>query len=559
MQAERLATHRVCVLGLALLVSSAGFGLADEPRFPREPVARMSILPDRVEWQPQIDYERVSLTISGPGGLYWTRSLEPGDPVLFEPVDAKGQGLPDGSYVYELRATPRRNGTKRLPLVEELVQSGSFAVQEGALLVLPPDRDSPTPHGSREAATYVQKDTIVSGDLIVDGNACIGEACASGDGGPPLRLKAQSTQLLFQNVSQISHSRDWALQANDFIGGSDRFFLLDVDAATVPFAVHGAAPDSSLVISSSGRVGVGTVTPATQLDVKVSAAGAATARLQNTSSTGYSGTEYLDNSGNVDLFFGVDNANSTTRLNSVNNNPIALFTNSTERMRVTSGGDIGIGTTSPSGALHVVRNTAPNVGTLLQLSNNKGIQILLDRTDAGALDWQVSNFGSSLQISVPGFATAQFNLEGTGDLTIGGTLTELSDRESKSDITAVDPDAVLAKLLTLPIATWTRKASDTGVRHMGPMAQDFAAAFGLGDDDRMVATLDLAGVSMASIQALYRQVQDREAEISSLRQENESLAKRLANLEAIVLRNGAATASPATEATNAYDPVTGAK
>lgn len=534
MQAERLAILRVCVLGLALLVSSAGLGLADEPRLPREPVARMSILTDRVEWQPQIDYERVSLTISGPGGLYWTRSLEPSDPVLFEPVDAKGQSLPDGSYVYELRATPRRDRTRRLPLVEELVQSGSFAVQEGALVVLSPEA-SPTPHGPREAATFARKDTVISDNLIVNESACIGEACASGDGGAPLRLKSSTTQILFQNVSQISHSRDWALQANDFIGGSDRFFLLDADAGTVPFAVHGAAPDSSLVISSSGKVGVGTVTPATQLDVKVSAAGAATARLQNTSSTGYSGTEYLDNSGNVDLFFGVDNANSTTRLNSVNNNPIALFTNSTERMRITSGGDIGIGTTSPSGALHVVRNTAPNVGTLLKLSNDKGIQILFDRTDAGANDWQTSNFSSTFEISVPGSSPGQFSLAASGNLTIAGTLSELSDRESKSDITVVDTDAVLDKLLTLPIATWTRKTDDSGVRHMGPMAQDFAAAFGLGSDNRMVATLDLAGVSMASIQALYRQVQEREAEISALRQENESLAKRLARLEAIVL------------------------
>jgi hypothetical protein len=76
-------------------------------------------------------------------------------------------------------------------------------------------------------------------------------------------------------------------------------------------------------------------------------------RLQNSSATGYSGTEYLDNAGNVGLFFGLDNAASTTRFNSINNHPIVVLTNSTERMRITSAGDIGIGTSSPSSKLHV--------------------------------------------------------------------------------------------------------------------------------------------------------------------------------------------------------------
>ncbi len=56
----------------------------------------------------------------------------------------------------------------------------------------------------------------------------------------------------------------------------------------------------------------------------------------------------------------------------------------------------------------------------------------------------------------------------------------------------------------LPITTWNAIGTDPGVRRMGPMAQDFYAAFGLGDDDKVITTGDLDGVALASIQGLYQ-------------------------------------------------------
>jgi hypothetical protein len=76
---------------------------------------------------------------------------------------------------------------------------------------------------------------------------------------------------------------------------------------------------------------------------------------------------------------------------------------------------------------------------------------------------------------------------------------------------------VLEKLAALPISTWNYKGDDPAVRHLGPMAQDFAAAFGLGDDDRTINMIDANGVVMVAIQALYRRVQQLEAEVSKLR------------------------------------------
>lgn len=108
-----------------------------------------------------------------------------------------------------------------------------------------------------------------------------------------------------------------------------------------------------MIVTNTGNVGIGAANPAHRLDVRVNASGAAVQRLQNTSASGYSGIEYYDNGGNVGLFIGIDNVNSNTRFNSVLNKPIAILTNSAERMRVTSTGDIGVGTTTPSSRFHV--------------------------------------------------------------------------------------------------------------------------------------------------------------------------------------------------------------
>jgi hypothetical protein len=58
------------------------------------------------------------------------------------------------------------------------------------------------------------------------------------------------------------------------------------------------------------------------------------------------------------------------------------------------------------------------------------------------------------------------------------------------------------------------------------MAQDFAAAFGVGEDDKYISLVDANGVTMAAIQALYRMIQEKEAQISALRAEVDALKKQ---------------------------------
>jgi hypothetical protein len=78
---------------------------------------------------------------------------------------------------------------------------------------------------------------------------------------------------------------------------------------------------------------------------------------------------------------------------------------------------------------------------------------------------------------------------------------------------------VMAKLSALPVATWRYRWEPAGVRHLGPMAQDWHAAFGLGKGNTTIQMVDAHGVLVVAIQALHRQVGELRAEIDQLHQQ----------------------------------------
>jgi hypothetical protein len=103
----------------------------------------------------------------------------------------------------------------------------------------------------------------------------------------------------------------------------------------------------------------------------------------------------------------------------------------------------------------------------------------------------------------------------------------------------VDSQAVLAKVASLPVTEWNYKTDSKGVQHIGPMAQDFQAAFGLdGTDDKHISVVDEGGVALAAIQGLNQKLQEelnrQDAKNAKLKQQNDSLAQRLNELEAAV-------------------------
>ncbi|MFC3997660.1 tail fiber domain-containing protein [Nocardiopsis sediminis] len=82
---------------------------------------------------------------------------------------------------------------------------------------------------------------------------------------------------------------------------------------------------------------------------------------------------------------------------------------------------------------------------------------------------------------------------------------------------------ILDRVAGLPISTWRYDSEPEHVRHLGPMAQDFHAAFGFGQGDTAIPVVDASGVALVSIQALHRLVGELEAEVARLRSELDAL------------------------------------
>ncbi len=152
-------------------------------------------------------------------------------------------------------------------------------------------------------------------------------------------------------------------------------------------------------------------------------------------------------------------------------------------------------------------------------------------------------FADSNNFDFPSTAANQFRVRATGGVQFvsaidgsgspnagvqlapgGSAWSSISDRAAKENFADVDTKELLLRLVAIPIQTWNYKSQDDSIRHIGPMAQDFYAAFGVGEDDKHISTIDADGVALAAIQGLYQVVEEKDARI-------EELEGRVAELE----------------------------
>ena len=210
------------LIGRILLAVIAAWTLAlsgagAESQKPKTPIAHLEVAPGHVDWLPQVEYERLILTVTGPGGLSVRQDLKPGQTLSLSLLDAEGGRLPDGSYAYELRSVPYTDRG------EALAQSGFLVVRDGSFVDLasqpapkPPARSLPT------------KDIVQNDDLVVKGHACVGPVCTAvnaGDAGLTLQEDFGGLfQIKFDSISCCHPStRDWAIQVNDVVRGYRKF------------------------------------------------------------------------------------------------------------------------------------------------------------------------------------------------------------------------------------------------------------------------------------------------------------------------------------------------
>lgn len=138
---------------------------------------------------------------------------------------------------------------------------------------------------------------------------------------------------------------------------------------------------------------------------------------------------------------------------------------------------------------------------------------------------------SGASVSNWGQANAVISTSTGAYLSTSGVWTNVSDVNRKHQFTAISGEDILARLRHIPVMRWSYRADKPGVQHIGPTAQDFHAAFGLGGDERTIGTVDADGVALASAQALEVRTSRQAAELETLKAQNKELQRRLDDLE----------------------------
>jgi len=215
---------------------------------------------------------------------------------------------------------------------------------------------------------------------------------------------------------------------------------------------------------------------------------------------------------------------------------------------------VGIGTDTPSSTLHVQNNTATqlkvkntNVAGIdqmmfsLEAQGNDKIRFGL-RGSGGSNTWTFDNTPAlnKFSISKVGTGANEFSLSAAGDGFFQGSVTATgflnsSSREFKTDIEALDAPLLLDRVMALPVLQWRYREEDESTQHIGPMAEDFQAAFGLGSNQH-ISLSDMGGITLAAVQEVYREQQKRnvvidklKAEVARLQRDNAELREGLAN------------------------------
>lgn len=117
----------------------------------------------------------------------------------------------------------------------------------------------------------------------------------------------------------------------------------------------------------------------------------------------------------------------------------------------------------------------------------------------------------------------------------GSSWSVVSDRNRKENFAELDGEEVLTRLREVPVSSWNYLTQEEVIRHVGPMAQDFYKAFGLGESDLMINTIDIDGINMAGVKALDVRTAAQAQRIATLESEVAELRARLERLERLIV------------------------
>ena len=557
--------HRQRVIGWILLAMIVAWPLSllgadTELQKSQTAIAQMEVAPTRIDWLPQGDYERMVLTIAGPGDLFMRREFEAGKAPSLSLFDSEGDRLPDGSYAWELRAIPRIDESTRGELpgtreageeglvtklgeagtqpAQELLLSGHFSVKKGSFVAPAAPPKPPLPN-------VAAKDLINSGNLVVQGNACIGSSCSSTDANfSALKLKAIQPDILFDGVADpedpSGSNHDWALFINP--SGVAQFSIVDFSNALTPFSVAAGAPNNSLYIGSNGNVGLGTSTPSVPLHLQNRSGNTNTNVAVVMSSDNQTLFRFFETSSTGGLISAFDGAgNEDIRLSATGDSWIAP-----------TGNNVGIGTAAPTKRLTV--KSAGSNDDVMQIVKSSGTTPLFRVFETISGDGLFSVFTNT------GAEVARFTSVNNGRIAVGcnapehildlgntagsacsaatsrsfidagsTTFTASSSRFIKENLNPVQVENILEKISE--VGVYNYDFIDGPKNKLGLMAEDFHTIFGRGSD-KLLNGQEVEMALWLAVQELTAQNKELATQNKELRGQNQEINRRLADLEA---------------------------
>lgn len=165
------------------------------------------------------------------------------------------------------------------------------------------------------------------------------------------------------------------------------------------------------------------------------------------------------------------------------------------------------------------------------LGTNGNGQFCVSQEGTGESEWKIHPGG---RITMGPGGAKNFDLRSNGNLYIKGTLVQSSDKNLKTAFASVDEVNILQRISEMPVQTWQFRFDDPSLRHMGPTAQDFYAAFGLGINDKTIAPVDGIGVSLAAIKALKKRADENAAIIIAYAAKAETQRNELARQKELI-------------------------
>src|SRR2546423_3480083 len=394
---KKQAIYFLMAVALLAVFNFNGRVLAQELTEKR--VSRLSASRSAVKWNVVVANAGTTLTITAPDGRVFRSEFRSGNAPEFSLLDSKREKVPDGVYVYELRLAPalsaaekekrrtergrddeperERSARKRQP-TDSLVESGSFAIVNGEAIVagaVEPQRRSSNRTSLDGPATQnnfnrsfarlrnhlgARPDDVIPDDLIVQGSACVGLDCVSGEvfGFDTIRVKENNTRIQFDDTSTSASfpTNNWQIRANSSASGGASFLAFvdqgttgTSEAGTISFEVDAGAPANSIKVGSNGKVGFRTATPVFDLHMNTSDTPAV--RFEQNNSSGFSAQTWDIGANEANLF--VRDVTGGSRL------PFRVRPGApTSSIDISASGNVGVGTASPSLELHVKATAA---------------------------------------------------------------------------------------------------------------------------------------------------------------------------------------------------------